>query len=568
MLSLRREPGPLATTARVSRSQLMVHANVRPLDLEPILFHGARGHVRRNLLLPGERGERRHGDALRVNLEESSQGCSGVRAPEPICTEDYQLTTHILLNELRVGSHIIRSDDGHALPVSQAVRYVAAGYRLVGAKPRYPLCSHSLAMELSIVSGAPNLCGNPKLFKLLCSLKDLLHDRTRADQPDCVSHPLLGRPELVQTLEEVLFKLRILWDLWHRMVLVVQRDVIDQVLVFAPHLLNAMLYDVRHLVGEGRVPANHRGVGDADEQGVAVLVLQPLAVQRGAPGRGAQQEAPGASIRRLPNDVAHTLEAEHRVVDEEGHHGTLLGGIGSARSDPGAKRSSFADAFLQDLPIGRLRIFHETVVIDGRVMLPEGRVDLELVEERVHSEGASLIRDHGYTPLPELASLHQAPQERSKGHGGTHRLGVALVKHGVDLGGREVDESADLGRQARWQGAAQLLPLLQHVLDLRGVWARLAEELATLRILDLLVGQRNLQDVAKAQHLLHLQAFLLMDCVPALEGRQREALERLRQDHGGPATRLRVLSRLRHGGVDLLVVVASWKHEGAEQLVV
>lgn len=69
---------------------------------------------------------------------------------------------------------------------------------------------------------------------------------------------------------------------------------------------------------------------------MAVLVLKPFAVpdaggcfgaaaeaQRRPPRGGAQQKAPRPGIGRLPDDVPHTLEAEHGVVDEEGHHGTL-----------------------------------------------------------------------------------------------------------------------------------------------------------------------------------------------------------------------------------------------------
>ena len=58
---------------------------------------------------------------------------------------------------------------------------------------------------------------------------------------------------------------------------------------------------------------------------MAILVLKAFAVERRPPGGGTQQEAPRPGIGRLPDDVPHALEAEHGVVDEEGHHGTLRG---------------------------------------------------------------------------------------------------------------------------------------------------------------------------------------------------------------------------------------------------
>ena len=53
---------------------------------------------------------------------------------------------------------------------------------------------------------------------------------------------------------------------------------------------------------------------------VAVLVLQPLAGQRGAAGGAAQDEAAAAHVAGRPEQVADPLEAEHRVVDEERDH--------------------------------------------------------------------------------------------------------------------------------------------------------------------------------------------------------------------------------------------------------
>ncbi|KAG1582939.1 hypothetical protein G6F46_015173 [Rhizopus delemar] len=46
----------------------------------------------------------------------------------------------------------------------------------------------------------------------------------------------------------------------------------------------------------------------------AIFVLQAFTVQRGAAGGATQQEAAGTHVGGLPGDVAHALEAEHRLV--------------------------------------------------------------------------------------------------------------------------------------------------------------------------------------------------------------------------------------------------------------
>jgi hypothetical protein len=53
---------------------------------------------------------------------------------------------------------------------------------------------------------------------------------------------------------------------------------------------------------------------------VAVLVLQALAVERGAPRGAADQEPARARVAGRPRQVTDALEAEDGVVDVEGDH--------------------------------------------------------------------------------------------------------------------------------------------------------------------------------------------------------------------------------------------------------
>mmetsp|Transcript_128371 Transcript_128371/g.332851 ORF Transcript_128371/g.332851 Transcript_128371/m.332851 type:complete len:482 (+) Transcript_128371:1099-2544(+) len=210
-------------------------------------------------------------------------------------------------------------------------------------------------------------------------------------------------------------------------------------------------------------------------------------------------------------------------------------------------------------------------MVHGRIMLAERRVDLELVEEGVEAEGAGLVRDHRAAPLPEVAQLHELPQQIGEGHCGAHGLRVALVEELVGVPSRDLDDAGDLGWGPRGVEASQLLTPLADVLHLWGLEPGVPEELAPEACaahLDLLVAQRDVEDVAEGHHLLVLHCFLLVHGVPARKGSKTVALQGLGQDDSGSAAAFGVPLSLHHGGIDLFVVVASRVHVRAEQLLV
>jgi hypothetical protein len=142
----------------------------------------------------------------------------------------------------------------------------------------------------------------------------------------------------------------------HRVVLVVEGEVIELVDVVAQHGGRAVLDDRRDLVGERRVVgAAHRN-GRREQQAVAVLMLEPFAHESGAAGRGAEDEAAGAGIGRGPDQVADALEPEHRIEDEEREHRHAAGGVARRRSGPRGHRACLGDALLQDRSVGRLLV--------------------------------------------------------------------------------------------------------------------------------------------------------------------------------------------------------------------
>ena len=83
----------------------------------------------------------------------------------------------------------------------------------------------------------------------------------------------------------------------HLVGLVVERHVVEDILVpvrvvASVHALESLVDDGSQLVGEGGVERLAGGHGRRQQEAVAVLVLEPLAGQGRATGRGAQHEAP------------------------------------------------------------------------------------------------------------------------------------------------------------------------------------------------------------------------------------------------------------------------------------
>ena len=155
---------------------------------------------------------------------------------------------------------------------------------------------------------------------------------------------------------------------------------------------------------------------------MAVLVLQALAHQRGAAGGGAEQEAPGAGIGGLPDEVADTLEPEHRIERVERHDRHAAGGVGRAGSDEAGRRPGLGDALLEDLAVGGFGVAEQHLVIDRLVLLALRGVDLQLAEQRVHAERACFVGDDRHDAVAELLVAGQAAQQAGEAHRGADGL--------------------------------------------------------------------------------------------------------------------------------------------------
>mmetsp|Transcript_49061 Transcript_49061/g.110337 ORF Transcript_49061/g.110337 Transcript_49061/m.110337 type:complete len:435 (-) Transcript_49061:1839-3143(-) len=432
---------------------------------------------------------------LLVNLEEPAEVLPGVRAAKAIGAEHNVVAANPGGDELGVGSHVVRDGNGDA-----AVAEALADPRslLLSAQTRGAVALDGIAVELAVAGGTPDLRTNAELRQHVNGIQGLLHDGTRPDEADSVLRGL-GILELVESLDDALIHTRGLGR--HGKVLVVGRHVVDDVPVLAPHLLHAMLHDCRHLIAECRIPALDRGAGQGNEQGVAVLVLQALAVQCCAAVGGPDEETTSSHVRSLPDAIAHALEAKHGVVDEEGEGWRLLGSVGCGRGNPRHDGATLADALLQDLSVGGLGILHHLVGIDRRVVLPEGSVDLEDREECVQAEGSGLIGDHQRDALAKLSRLHHLAENLRKIHCGAHLAALgALVEHPEGLlVGRELNQGRDRGWLPGGQEAAQRYSPVPGVLDLFGVLAGINDVLG-VGDLQLIICELDAQGVAETLH--------------------------------------------------------------------
>src|ERR1700754_4749299 len=111
---------------------------------------------------------------------------------------------------------------------------------------------------------------------------------------------------------------------------------------------------------------------------VSVIVLQAFPHERGAARRSSQQESARACIACGPRQIADALQAEHGVEDVERYGWQAMVAIGRPCRDPGADRTRFVDALLQDLAVLGLFVVAQLARILWGIELAHVRVDTDL----------------------------------------------------------------------------------------------------------------------------------------------------------------------------------------------
>ena len=378
----------------------------------------------------------------------------------------------------------------------------------------------------------------------------LAQDRAGAHQLHAVLGVFIARLQQVHALDDALFlaflQARLL------VVLVHDGDVVEHILLLLHHAVQAVLDDHRHFVRVGRVVRDAGRDGRRDDVAVTVLVLQALAVQRRAAGRTGHQEAAGADVAGQPGQVAHALQAEHRVVRVERDHHAVVRRVRCRRGDPRAHAARFVDAFLQDLARLVFAVVHHLVLVDRLVQLAFLAEDADLAEQAFHAERTRFVDQDRDDALAQARVLQQRGQ-------GTH---VGLRGRDLAAGGGRVGDGLE-GRQRRHrqllvglfaalrQVAAQRLAALVQVLHFRRVVGRLEER----DLGQLVVRDRDGEAVAHFADGFVVQLLGLVRRVARLARlAHAEALDGLHQQHGRGAL---VFLGILEGGVDLVRVVAA-----------
>ena len=132
------------------------------------------------------------------------------------------------------------------------------------------------------------------------------------------------------------------------------------------------------------------------QQAVAVLMLQAFAVERGAAGRRAEQKALRPDVARQPEQVADALRAEHRVVNVKRNHRHAVRRVRRARRNERRHRTGLGDAFFENLSVLLFVVVKQRLAVHRLVKLALGRINADVLEQRVEAERARLVGNDGH----------------------------------------------------------------------------------------------------------------------------------------------------------------------------
>src|ERR671922_3087455 len=102
---------------------------------------------------------------------------------------------------------------------------------------------------------------------------------------------------------------------------------------------------------------------------MAVLMLQALAVERGAAGRCAEEKAFGFVVRRGPDQIADPLKAKHRIVKIKGNHIDSQVCVSRTGGDERRHGAGLSYALLEDLSVFSFVVIEQGLAIDRFVEL-------------------------------------------------------------------------------------------------------------------------------------------------------------------------------------------------------
>src|SRR5258706_315477 len=316
------------------KEQRSYGCRIRLLGIDTVFLDRVGNQLRLYFALIGQRLQRRDGDEVAIDLEEMAQLGARVGTAEAVGAEHavgavFRDERPDLVGE---GLDVIGcGDHGSRRALVQAfgdIGNARLGFRMQHVPA---LGREAVAAQLGEAGRAPHVRGHaPVLLEELGGSFDFAQDRAGAHQLDAALGFRFGIAQEVHALQDAgLDTLR------HRRVLVVlvhQGDVVIDILLVRDHAAQPVLDDDGELIAVGRVVRDAVRDGRGEDVRVSILVLQALAVQRGASGGGAEQEAARALVGRRPGEIADALHAEHRVKDVERHRHFVRVAVRSGRS--------------------------------------------------------------------------------------------------------------------------------------------------------------------------------------------------------------------------------------------
>src|SRR5712691_4739624 len=325
-------------------------------------------------------------------------------------------------------------------------------------------------MQQFITGYAPDVRGNAVfLFQNLLCLKNFVHDGSAAEQLSIQFGIFLyGSLEAINAFQNALTHVLPGGHFRHGQWLVGDGQVIEDGLLVYVHALDAVLDDDGDLICECRVISQKVGHSQHQHMTVAILVLQAFASKSGPPRGATEQEAATTHVCRGPDQVTDPLETKHGIINKEWDRIYAVIGVGRTRCDERAHRTSFGNAFFENLAVLGFLVIEQGVHIDGLVELADTRVNADLPEKRFHAEGAGFVGDDGDDQFTDFRIAQELRKQADEDHGGgrfaTVGALIELLKMGFGNGFQRSGANLALG-----QIAAELLTTLLHVPDFGAV---------------------------------------------------------------------------------------------------
>src|SRR5262245_40446927 len=398
----------------------LCQSRIRLLRIDLQIAHRLGYNFGFDLPLARKRDERRQGDEPVIDLKKVAQRGAAVAPAKSVGSERDQTSGEPLGDRVGQRLDIISRRDEDAVAAGNILGDVRYSCLLRRVKHVPSIDFGAVAMEFLIASHAPHVGGDAVFLRQqILRIQSFVQDRAAAEQISAqFGSPAFPRLEPVHAFENSFLDLVAFGHRRVRVVLVHQGQVVEDVLLLFVHPADAFADDDREFKSEGRVVGDEIGRRVGQQVAVSILMLQTFAGERRASGGPAKQEAVAARIAGGPDQVADALQSEHRIEDEEGDGVDAVCGVSRPGGDERRHRTGLGDPLFQNLTVLRFFVVEQRRRVHRLVQLADVRVDADLAEERLHAEGARLIRDDGDDQFAQPLVAQQLREQSHEDHRG------------------------------------------------------------------------------------------------------------------------------------------------------